>query len=140
MKVGEGRPAGLGRTYLLRAISPEKADILVAFTIFRIEKDGSLELIWKVLDQRVAPSKLYLSDVDLRLAIERIIDENGIFKTVNLDILDNRIRLTGRTTKREFDIFMRLVDLFRIRGFDSRLEEDKEVPESEFFLEHEKAM
>ncbi len=125
IKVSEGWPARLGHSYLLRAISTEKADILVAFTVFRIEKDGSLEMIWKALEQRVPPAKLYLSDVDLRLAIQRIIDENGIFKTVTFDVLDSNVRLAGHTSRREFEVFMKAVDGIRTRSIGGKLDEDK---------------
>jgi len=42
-------PAVVGHTHLLRAISYEKADILVAFKIIRKDADGSLIIYWKQL-------------------------------------------------------------------------------------------
>lgn len=42
-------PAKVSNTYLLRSISPERSDILVAFRVVRKDTDGSLILIYKVL-------------------------------------------------------------------------------------------
>lgn len=38
-----------GQTYGLRSISFDRADVLVAFKIVRIEKDGSLVIAWKLI-------------------------------------------------------------------------------------------
>jgi len=125
IQLSESVPAILGRTYLMRSIRPEKADILVAFTVIRAENDGSLEIAWKVLKQFVKPSKLYLSDVDLRLALQRIINDNDIFKTVAFEVKDSEITLTGHTSRREFEIFMAAVAPIRTRQIHSSLVEDK---------------
>lgn len=42
-------PAKVSNTYLLRSVSPERSDILVAFRVVRKDTDGSFILIYKVL-------------------------------------------------------------------------------------------
>ena len=49
-------------TYLLRSISFERSDILVAFTVHRKDTDGSLILFWKTIENFEKP-KLIQSDV-----------------------------------------------------------------------------
>lgn len=120
INVNGSRPAILGHSYVMRAVSPDKADIMVAFRIVKAEKDGSLEIVWKLLNQFIKPSKVYLSDVDLRSAIQKVIDENGIFKTIGFQIKDNKITLNGATTRHEFDLFVRLIEPFRTRGIDAQ--------------------
>jgi hypothetical protein len=49
-------PAVVGRTYVLRAISFDKSDILVALKIHRKDSDGSLIIFWKYIEQFPVPS------------------------------------------------------------------------------------
>lgn len=121
-----GLPAIVGHTYLVRSVHLEKADILVACRIIRTEKDGSIEIAWKVLDQFVKPSKLYLSDVDLRRALRQILDEKGIFKTVAFEVKDNELRLTGHTSRQEYAIFAEAIKPLYIQHIDANLVEDKQ--------------
>ena len=44
-------PAVVGHTYVLRAISFDKADVLVALKIYRKDADGSLIIFWKFIEQ-----------------------------------------------------------------------------------------
>lgn len=120
-----GLPAILGHTYVVRSVRPEKADILVAYSIIRAEKHGSLEIAWKVLEQFIKPSLLYLSDVDLRRTLQQIIEAEGIFKTVIFEVKDSEIRLTGHTSKREYEIFAEAIRTIRIRQIHGNLVEDK---------------
>lgn len=43
-------PAVVGHTYVFRAISFDRADVLVAFSIYRQDADGSLIVFWKLLE------------------------------------------------------------------------------------------
>lgn len=49
------RPAISGHTYILRAISYDEADTLVAFRIKRRDADGSLVIFWKLLENFEKP-------------------------------------------------------------------------------------
>jgi hypothetical protein len=48
-------PAIVGHSYVVRAISYNEADVLVAFKIFRKDADGSLIIFWKLLENFEKP-------------------------------------------------------------------------------------
>lgn len=48
-------PAVVGKTYVLRAVSYDEADTLVAFKIYRKDADGSLVIFWKLLENFEKP-------------------------------------------------------------------------------------
>ena len=48
-------PATVGKTYVLRAVSFDEADTLVAFRIYRKDTDGSLIVFWKLLQNFEKP-------------------------------------------------------------------------------------
>ena len=48
-------PAVVGHSYVLRAISFEEADVLVALKIYRKDADGSLIVFWKLLENFEKP-------------------------------------------------------------------------------------
>lgn len=54
--------ATVGHTYLLRAISYDEADALVAFTIHRKNDDGSLAIFWKTLENFEKPQLIKNSE------------------------------------------------------------------------------
>lgn len=51
-------PAKLHHTYLLRSISYNKSDLLVAFRVVRISEDGGLTIAWKILKEFEPPRLL----------------------------------------------------------------------------------
>lgn len=51
-------PAKLHHTYLLRSISYNKSDLLVAFRVVRISEDGGLTIAWKILEEFTPPRLL----------------------------------------------------------------------------------
>lgn len=55
-------PYVVENTYLLRSISFDRSDILVAFTVYRKDPDGSLILLWKMIEN-FEPPKLVQSEV-----------------------------------------------------------------------------
>lgn len=55
-------PSVVGHTYLLRSISFEDSDVLVAFTVKRKDTDGSLIILWRVIENFEKP-KLTRSEV-----------------------------------------------------------------------------
>jgi hypothetical protein len=48
-------PAIVGHSYVLRAISFDDADVLVAFKIYRKDTDGSLIIFWKLIENFEKP-------------------------------------------------------------------------------------
>jgi hypothetical protein len=48
-------PAVVAHSYVLRAISFDKADVLVAFKIYRKDADGSLIIFWKLIENFEKP-------------------------------------------------------------------------------------
>jgi len=48
-------PAMAGRTYILRSVSYNRFDVLVAFRVVRQDTDGSLVLVWKRLKEFPTP-------------------------------------------------------------------------------------
>lgn len=50
LKYKKSLPAVVGHTYVLRAISYDEADTIVAFRIFRRDADGSLIIFWKLIE------------------------------------------------------------------------------------------
>jgi hypothetical protein len=48
-------PVEIGATYLLRSITFEEADVLVAFRIVRQDTDGSLIIAWRMLEKYPTP-------------------------------------------------------------------------------------
>jgi len=55
LKFNKSLAAELGHTYILRAISYNEADTLVAFKIQRKDADGSLIIFWKLLENFEKP-------------------------------------------------------------------------------------
>lgn len=63
-------PAVTGHTYVLRSLSEDYYDVLVAFKVERKDTDGSLIIFWKLLEQLETPKrensqKSQLSDVEI---------------------------------------------------------------------------
>jgi hypothetical protein len=48
-------PVKLNSTYLMRSMTFREADVLVAFKVVRIDSDGSVTLLWKLLKKFEAP-------------------------------------------------------------------------------------
>jgi hypothetical protein len=51
-------PAIVNSTYVVRSIEFNQADVLVAFRVVRQEEDGSVTLLWKILEQFPTPELL----------------------------------------------------------------------------------
>lgn len=48
-------PLEVNKTFLLRSISPEESDVLVAFRVVRKDTDGSAIIVWKLLKKYPKP-------------------------------------------------------------------------------------
>ena len=55
VQVKRNVPVKLNSTYLLRSITFREADVIVAFRVVRIDSDGSVTLLWKLLKKFEAP-------------------------------------------------------------------------------------
>jgi hypothetical protein len=56
LNYNQRQTAIVGHTYILRAISYDEADTLIAFQIYRKEADGSLIIFWKLLENFEKPT------------------------------------------------------------------------------------
>src|SRR6478672_7251150 len=68
-------PAKIDHSYLLRAIDWDQADTVVAFKILKIDKNGSLTIVWKKIADLPKPHYLYMPDEELRQKVEAVIAE-----------------------------------------------------------------
>jgi hypothetical protein len=87
-------PAIVGHTYVLRAISFERADVLVAFNIERKDSDGSLIIFWKLLQQFEKTILLRQTDEDLSQKIEKLFQDNK-FNDVTYEVNQGIVSLNG---------------------------------------------
>ena len=81
-------PARIDHTYLLRAIDWDRADTVVAFKVLKVDKDGSLTIVWKKLADLPKPHFLYMPDDELRQKIEAVIAEENL-TGIELTVKDN---------------------------------------------------
>lgn len=55
MSLKDRVPVEVGATYLLRSISYRRSDVLVAFKVTRKDSDGSLIIVWKLMEKYPVP-------------------------------------------------------------------------------------
>jgi hypothetical protein len=67
-----------GNSYLLRVMTWEKADLVVAFQILRSEPDGSITIAWKTIAVLQVPIVLYATDDDLQQNVNAVIAEEHL--------------------------------------------------------------
>lgn len=113
-------PAVVGHTYILRAISFDEADILVALKIHRKDADGSLIIFWKKLQEFETPKLLYQTDEELTAKVEKIL-QNGRFDGVNFEVKDNVIILRGSIQAERVNELYKLLGAERTKGFNNSL-------------------
>lgn len=110
--------ATVGHSYVLRAISFDRADILVVFTVVRKDDDGSLIVFWKQIADFGKPYIMYAPDNEIKAVIDRIIAEKGL--RISVDVKDNQLIWLGSPTNeemRELRIGLQGKEV-RIRGED----------------------
>lgn len=95
----------VGHSYVLRTISFDRADILVAFKIHRKDTDGSLIIFWKLLEQFEKPmlnrsdeTSQKQSDIELQKEILNALEEKG-YRNVKVDVSTTPIILRGTVPK-----------------------------------------
>ena len=102
----ESIPAAVGHSYVLRAVSFDEADALVAFKIHRKDADGSLIIFWKLIEQfekpilRRADKSLPGTTVgtELREKVLSALQSKG-FSDVTVDVSTVPITLRGTVPK-----------------------------------------
>lgn len=92
-------PAVAGDTYILRAISFDQADSLVAFKIDRINDDGTAIVFWKPLKEFTPTPLLRFKDSEKVAAILK----SPAYKGVTFTVLDNRVTLGGTIAVTEME-------------------------------------
>jgi hypothetical protein len=106
--------ATAGHTYVLRAITYERADVLVAFTINRKDSDGSLIIFWKPIQEFEKTVLLSQTDEDLSEKIRKIFSESG-FNDVTFEVNQGIVTLNGKMER--VNEAMKLIGSEGSRGF-----------------------
>lgn len=94
-------PASVGNTYVLRAISFDEADTLVAFKIHREDADGGLIIFWKPLEEFEVPTLLKprpVVDAAAQQAVENALREKGFYE-VTVEATTTEVTLRGTVPK-----------------------------------------
>ena len=115
-------PAVVGHTYILRAISFEESDALVAFNVQQKNSDGSLIIFWKLLKQFEKPIALNQTDAELKTKIENFLRDNG-FNNVLFEVKDNFVILRGTVPKGHMNELYKYISTERTRGIQDSLRE-----------------
>lgn len=109
-----------GHVYLLRAISVNEADILVAFRVEQIGDDGSATIRWKRIKDLGTPKMLYQSDESLRAKVDEVLKDPR-FNEVSAVVKDDHVLLTGSTADGDFAALLNAVQKTGVRGVDNRV-------------------
>ncbi len=104
----------IGHTYILRAISYERADTLVAFNINRKDSDGSLIIFWKPIQQFEKTVLLRQTDEELSQKIEKVLQENK-FTDVVYEVNQGIVALSGSLPR--LNEVLKLISSTGPRGF-----------------------
>ncbi len=107
-------PAIVGHAYVLRAISFDDADILVAFRIHRKDTDGSLIIFWKLLETfeiphlernktiinvpQVSANEVGVLDYVMTQALQSAFEQKG-FKDISAEVTTTEVTLRGIVPK-----------------------------------------
>lgn len=97
---GNRRPAIVGHSFILRAVSFGEADVLVAFKIHRKDTDGSLIIFWKLIEHFAAPTldRRIQSDTEIQAKILIALRNKG-YNDVTVDISTKPFTLRGTYPK-----------------------------------------
>lgn len=94
-------PAVAGHTYLLRAISFDEADILVAFTVASISDDGSVNIYWRKIADFEKPIMLSMKDDEMQAIVNEILVEEKI-KNISIVVRNNVLVISGQITADDY--------------------------------------
>lgn len=133
-------PAFVGHTYVLRAISFDAADVLVAFQIHRKDADGSLIIFWKLIEYFKIPrieknnaavniqpnsdTENKVPDYAAQLAIQTALTENGL-NDVLIEATTTEIILRGIVPKGKMADAVRITQETAKRKVNNQLTEQK---------------
>jgi hypothetical protein len=101
-------PAAVGHVYVLRSINFGEADILVAFRVEQMEKDGSLTIGWKKIKEFDVPKLLFQTDEALRAKVADVLGDPRYTDVVAV-VKDDRVTLTGSVAKDSFDALLKAI-------------------------------
>jgi hypothetical protein len=95
-------PAIVGHTYLIRSINFDESDVLVVFTVYRQDSDGSLIIFWKMLEQFDTPKIITESKTDEEL-LQRLKQQfnREQYKDIQYEVSDMVVTFRGTTTKKD---------------------------------------
>lgn len=104
-------PAVVGHTYVLRAISFERADSLVAFKVYRKDTDGSLIIFWKNIKKfetpKIARLKSFVNSAEITVettdaetsnAVQDALNRKGFF-SISVEATNKEVILRGTVPK-----------------------------------------
>lgn len=125
LKVGELNfssyfPAAEGHTYLLRAVSYEKADKLVAFRIMKMDEDGSLTIIWKAIKDFGAPKYVSTEDEELGQKVKEVLAEMEAYG-VQGAVENGIVKLTGAIDAARYAVLIQKVATLKPRGIENNV-------------------
>lgn len=93
----------VGHSYILRAVSFDEADALVAFKVYRKDADGSLIIFWKSIENFETPKlernkTVETTDTKTANAVQTVLIEKGLFNVV-VEATTTEITLRGTVPK-----------------------------------------
>ncbi|MBA3335448.1 MAG: hypothetical protein H0T08_07550 [Acidobacteria bacterium] len=104
-------PAVVTHSYILRAISFDRADVLVAFKVYRKDADGSLIIFWKLIKKFEVPklernitavkdSETIVETIDSKTAdaVQTVLIEKGLFNVL-VEATNKEVILRGTVPK-----------------------------------------
>src|SRR5690606_23846847 len=112
-------PVSIRHTYLLRAISFDQSDILVALTIIEVGEDGSITFAWRNLVCFATATFLYMPGAVLKAAIDKFVEESDMSHGVTVAVKDNVVFVKGSPSPEELDTFCEAMRTLRARGIRS---------------------
>lgn len=90
-------PAVVGHTYILRAISYDEADVIVAFKIVKKLDNNGYEIIWKMLKNMPIPQMVKYTDAEI-LACAKGVVSAPEFSKLKPTIIDHQLTFIGTVT------------------------------------------
>jgi len=98
-----GLKAVVGNTYIVRSISPDYYDVLVAFKVLRQDSDKSLILLWRLIEQYDTPRRNYpikaATDAEIMTKAKRWLSDER-FRDVQITVADNVTTLRGSVERK----------------------------------------
>lgn len=113
-------PAVEGHTYLLRAISFNEADKLVAFRILKMDQDGSLTIAWRTLKDFEVPRLFERSEAELRNKVADVLRDPR-FANVQFEVVGDEVSLRGTVARVDLPELIQAVANIRPGKIENRI-------------------